>query len=153
MRSRDITGYIAMMMDMPSLAELQRLLGELIRRTAAELGERNVVAEPRTVDLGRRCRRSDRHRAPTRRSRSGTRGWSRRAVALRRTVAGKTLAECFPGARLDIVGRAIEGALTGASTLLTNALHPELLPLTTRAGRPLLHDVVVAPLLGAAGGG
>jgi chemotaxis protein CheC len=32
-RRRDITGYIAMMMDMPSLAELQRLLGDLIRRT------------------------------------------------------------------------------------------------------------------------
>lgn len=31
-RQRDITGYIAMMMDMPSLAELQRLLGDLIRR-------------------------------------------------------------------------------------------------------------------------
>jgi chemotaxis protein CheC len=35
-RRRDITGYIAMMMDMPSLVELQRLLGELIRRTGGE---------------------------------------------------------------------------------------------------------------------
>lgn len=35
-RRRDITGYIAMMMDMPSLAELQRLLADLIRRTGGE---------------------------------------------------------------------------------------------------------------------
>jgi chemotaxis protein CheC len=35
-RRRDITGYIAMMMDMPSLVELQRLLGDLIRRTGGE---------------------------------------------------------------------------------------------------------------------
>ncbi len=35
-RRRDIKGYIAMMMDMPSLVELQRLLGDLIRRTAGE---------------------------------------------------------------------------------------------------------------------
>ena len=32
-RRRDIDGYIAMMMDMPSLAALQGLLGELIQRT------------------------------------------------------------------------------------------------------------------------
>ena len=34
-RRRDITGYIAMLMDMPSLAALQTLLHDLIRRTAA----------------------------------------------------------------------------------------------------------------------
>ncbi len=67
-------------------------------------------------------------------------------------VAGKTMAQVFRGTRLDVIAQAIDNALTGASTLLTNALHPELLPLSTRAGRPLLHDVVVAPLLGAAGG-
>jgi len=67
---------------------------------------------------------------------------SRRSSA---SVVGKTLAEVFPDAQVDIVGRAIESAFdAGASTLLTNALHPELLPLHTRAGRPLLHDIVVS---------
>lgn len=63
------------------------------------------------------------------------------------SVAGKTLAEVFPGSTVAVVEKAIEHALTGgASTLLTNALHPELLPLLTRAGQPLLHDVVVSSL-------
>jgi len=62
-------------------------------------------------------------------------------------VAGKTIAEAFQGTKVDAIERAIESALTGgASTLLTNAMHPELLPLMTRAGQPLLHDVIVSPL-------
>jgi PAS domain S-box-containing protein len=62
-------------------------------------------------------------------------------------VVGKTLAQVFPDAETRIVERAIESALdAGASTLLTNALHPNLLPIATRAGRPLLHDVVVTPV-------
>jgi PAS domain S-box-containing protein len=74
---------------------------------------------------------------------------SRRAT---RDVVGKTLAQVFPDAATGIVDRAIESALgSGASTLLTNALHPELLPLHTRAGRPLLHDVVVSPVDDQAG--
>ena len=35
-RERDITGYIAMLMDMPSLAALKGLLGEFIARTTGE---------------------------------------------------------------------------------------------------------------------
>jgi chemotaxis protein CheC len=34
MRKRDINGYIAMMMDMPSLTALQTLLRALIKRTS-----------------------------------------------------------------------------------------------------------------------
>ncbi|HUQ52731.1 MAG TPA: chemotaxis protein CheX, partial [Gammaproteobacteria bacterium] len=34
LQKRDVNGYIAMMMDMPSLAALQQLLRNLIRRTA-----------------------------------------------------------------------------------------------------------------------
>ncbi len=61
-------------------------------------------------------------------------------------VAGKTLAEVFPDAKLEVVDRAIESAFgAGASTLLTHALHPQLLPLHTRARRPLLHDVIITP--------
>ena len=62
-------------------------------------------------------------------------------------VAGKTIAEAFPSAKLSVIERAIESALTGgASTLLTNAMHPQLLPLRTSTGKPLLHDVIVSPL-------
>ena len=62
-------------------------------------------------------------------------------------VAGRTIAEAFPSSVVGLVERAIESALTGgAATLLTNALHPSLLPLHTLAGRPLLHDVIVSPL-------
>ena len=60
---------------------------------------------------------------------------------------GKTFAEVFPAANIDVIVRAIESALeAGASTLLTNTLHPELLPLHTRAGQALLHDVIVSPI-------
>jgi chemotaxis protein CheC len=40
-RQRDIRGYIAMLMDMPSLAALQVLLGEFIERTAGEVAPSN----------------------------------------------------------------------------------------------------------------
>jgi PAS domain S-box-containing protein len=61
-------------------------------------------------------------------------------------VVGKRLEQVFPEAKLRVLGRAVESAIeAGASTLLTNALHPALLPLQTRAGRPLLHDVMVTP--------
>jgi PAS domain S-box-containing protein len=62
-------------------------------------------------------------------------------------ATGKTLQELFPqvgGSRLtSAVNTAIE---FGASSLLSHALHPGLLPLRTRAGRPLLHNVAVRPL-------
>jgi chemotaxis protein CheC len=38
LRRRDIAGYIAMMMDLPSLTALQKLLRNLIRRTAGASG-------------------------------------------------------------------------------------------------------------------
>src|SRR6185503_21099528 len=68
-------------------------------------------------------------------------------------VAGKTIAEAFPGSTVGLLERAIDSALTGgASTLLTNALHASLLPLHTLTGRPLLHDVIVSPLANSADG-
>ena len=69
-------------------------------------------------------------------------------------VAGKTLAEVFLSSRVGRIERAIESALTaGVSTLLTNAMHPELLPLHTLTGKPLLHDVIVSPLADGASNG
>jgi PAS domain S-box-containing protein len=74
--------------------------------------------------------------------------WMVSASRLREAdVRGKRLEQVFPDAQLRVVGRAIESAIeAGASTLLTNALHTALLPLKTRSGRPLLHDVVVSPV-------
>ncbi|HZM48046.1 MAG TPA: PAS domain S-box protein [Burkholderiales bacterium] len=60
-------------------------------------------------------------------------------------VHGKTLEQVFPEANLALLAAAIGSALaSGASTLLTHVLHPTLLPLRTRAGRTLLHDVTVS---------
>ncbi len=79
-------------------------------------------------------------------------GWSLRAASEESDVIGKRLEQVFPGADLRVVGRAVESAIdAGASTLLTNALHAELLPLRTRAGRPLLHDIVISPVGDAPG--
>ena len=40
-KERDIRGYIAMLMDMPSLAALKRLLGDLIERRQTGWHPRN----------------------------------------------------------------------------------------------------------------
>lgn len=62
-------------------------------------------------------------------------------------VRHRALAELFPQQRLGRLGAAIDEALeVGASSLLTHALHPNLLPLKTRAGRTLIHDVAVRPV-------
>src|SRR4051794_30616713 len=60
-------------------------------------------------------------------------------------VRGRLLGEAFPELDLGALLPAISGAIdSGASSLLTHALHPELFPLKTRAGRLLLHDVTVS---------
>jgi PAS domain S-box-containing protein len=59
-------------------------------------------------------------------------------------VRGKSLGEVFPGIG-DRLAAPIAFAIdSGASSLLTHALHPDLFPLKTRAGRTLLHDVTVS---------
>ena len=59
-------------------------------------------------------------------------------------VHGQTLESVFPGADLRRISQAVDAALdSGASSLLSHALHPGLLPLKTRAGRELLHDLTV----------
>ncbi len=62
-------------------------------------------------------------------------------------VSGKTIAEIFPGADLKRLPSAIAAALaSSASTLITNALSPNLLPLHNRSNQPLLHDITVSPV-------
>jgi PAS domain S-box-containing protein len=59
----------------------------------------------------------------------------------------QTLGEIFPGVDLGRLMAAVGAALTSnASTLITHALNPRLLPLRTRAQQELLHDVSVTPV-------
>ena len=62
-------------------------------------------------------------------------------------AAGRQLEELFPGAVPPGLKSAIGDALdAGSSRLLTHSLHPLLLPLRTRSGRQLIHNVSVRPL-------
>ena len=64
-------------------------------------------------------------------------------------VEGKTLAEIFPGTDLKRLPSAIRSALsTNVSSLITNALSPEILPLRNRSQQTLLHDITVSPVGG-----
>ena len=60
---------------------------------------------------------------------------------------GKMLSELFAGTDLTRLNSAIKAALTSrASTILTHAMNPAVLPLRTRSKRPLLHDITVTPV-------
>jgi len=77
--------------------------------------------------------------------------WLAKASGIRaQDAVGKTIAELFPAANTQYLDDAIAAAFgAGVSTLLTHSLHPQLFPLNTRAGRTLIHDVMVSR--GAAG--
>jgi PAS domain S-box-containing protein len=60
---------------------------------------------------------------------------------------GRSLAELFPQVSLRRLDSAVGDALeSGASSLLTNTLHPKLLPLRTRSGQQLIHNLAVRPV-------
>jgi len=60
---------------------------------------------------------------------------------------GRRLEEVFPKAGLTRLNATISDAVaSGASSLLTHSLHAALLPLKTRAGVPLLHNLSVRPV-------
>ncbi|NPU11405.1 PAS domain S-box protein [Bradyrhizobium sp. 83002] len=62
-------------------------------------------------------------------------------------AVGRSLPALFPDASLDQLSICIADALTlGSSALLTHSLHPDLLPLRTRAGLPLIHNATARPL-------
>jgi PAS domain S-box-containing protein len=62
-------------------------------------------------------------------------------------AVGRGITELFPGAALRRVESAVAQALqSGASSLLTHALHRAVLPLRTRTGKPLLHNITTRPI-------
>jgi len=66
-------------------------------------------------------------------------------------ASGKLLTEVFPAADFKRLLAAIKAALaSNASTLLSHSLNPSLLPLQTRSGRMLLHDITVSPVISGA---
>jgi PAS domain S-box-containing protein len=65
----------------------------------------------------------------------------------RRQAQGRSLEDIFSGADLKRLIPALKTALTaGASTIVTHAINPSLLPLHTRSKTPLLHDITVTPV-------
>ncbi|MEI9994679.1 MAG: PAS domain S-box protein [Rhizomicrobium sp.] len=59
-------------------------------------------------------------------------------------AAGKTFEQIFPDGKSPRLASAVASAFeSGVSSLLTHSLHPSLFPLRTRAGRKLVHDVMV----------
>ena len=68
------------------------------------------------------------------------------------TAIGRKLEELFSSHSLEPILSAISDSLeSGTSSLLTHALHPRLLPLSTGAGRALIHDVTVSSVRSVAG--
>jgi PAS domain S-box-containing protein len=62
-------------------------------------------------------------------------------------ATGQRLGHLFPGSTLRRLNAAVTDAIQlGASSLLTHSLHPSLLPLQTRMGRKLIHDLSVRPI-------
>lgn len=67
-------------------------------------------------------------------------------------VEGKLLTDLFVATELTRLISAIRLAQrSNASTMLTHSLNPSLLPLTTRSGQPMLHDIAIAPVASSTG--
>jgi PAS domain S-box-containing protein len=65
------------------------------------------------------------------------------------TVGNKRLTEIFPEAQFTRMHAAVMAALvSNASTILTHSLNSSPLPLQTRSGRTLHHDITVSPVTG-----
>lgn len=75
-------------------------------------------------------------------------GWMVSATGLTPEQAtGKSITDLFPDHNFGRLPSAVRDALElGASSLLTHMIHPGVLPLKTRAGQELVHDVAVRPL-------
>ena len=67
-------------------------------------------------------------------------------------VEGKLLTDLFVAAESSRLISAIRAAqLSNASTMLTHSINPALLPLRTRSGQPMLHDIAIAPVASSSG--
>ena len=135
-RQRDIRGYIAMLMDMPSLAALQILLGEFIERMAGGVAPSNDRPEQKrdaavfdAIDIGLILLDGDRRVV-------GWNVWMEAASGISSAAAeGRRLDELFPDLSRCGSPTAISHALElGASGLVTHSLHPSIFPLRTHAG-------------------
>jgi PAS domain S-box-containing protein len=80
----------------------------------------------------------------------GWNAWMAAASGLARdAVVGQRLEQLFPEGAHGRLSGAVDQALeVGASSILTQALHGSIFPLKTRAGRDLLHNVIISPLPG-----
>ena len=78
----------------------------------------------------------------------GWNGWLASASGVSASEArSKTLAEIFPDSKLERLTSSVSQALTlGSSSFLTYSLNRDLLPLRTRAGLRLIHNVSVRSL-------
>lgn len=74
--------------------------------------------------------------------------WMALASGLRAVdVLGKSLTEVFPQLDLKRLTTAVRAAIaSSASTIISRALNPAPLPLQTRSGRTLLHDITISPV-------
>jgi PAS domain S-box-containing protein len=74
--------------------------------------------------------------------------WMRAASGVEEEAAtGRLLAEIFPRSPMRRLSSAISAALNlNASTILTHALNPSVLPLQNPSRQPLLHDLTIAPI-------
>ena len=80
----------------------------------------------------------------------GWNAWLASASGVSRADAlDRSIDVLFPQAAVSRLSAAVDQALeSGASSLLSQALHGAIFPLKTRAGRELLHNVIISPLPG-----
>ena len=146
-KNRDIRGFIALLMDLPSIAALKEIVREFIegigQQTAGMLDdvsefEYGSVFDALDVGIivldgqGRIVGWNDWIARVTRRS--------------EQSVLGKRLFEMFPALRATRLPAVIEESLqVGSSSILTHSLN-KLLPLRGEHGQELLHNIVVRPV-------
>jgi PAS domain S-box-containing protein len=69
----------------------------------------------------------------------------------RASIEGRTLGAMFAELPLRLQSAIVQALELNASSLITNSLHAAVLPLRTRAGRKLLHNISVRPVEGRTG--
>ena len=147
-RERDIQGYIALLMDLPSLEALKSFAGRIhpenSGRRAATL---ECLTRAKKICRGPCSMRwtwASRFSTAIAEWSRGTRGWRPRRPfhARRRSAGGSRI--CSRNGSVKQLALAVTASLeSGTSRLLSQSLHPALLPLKTRSGQDMIHDVTV----------